>query len=91
VLLLGSGSVQQAVKQHEEARRSHASAGPVTSRMVCSSSGEDVVFTPPASCHNEPCFGGKTETREVEVLRDASEGHQVEDLANILDEAYGIS
>ena len=72
MLLLGSGRVQQAVKQHEEARCSHASAGPVTSRMVCSSSGEDVVFTPPASVmglrHNEPCFGGKTETREVEVL-----------------------
>ena len=38
--------------------------------------------------HNVPGFGG---TREVKVLWDASKGHQEQVLANMLDEAYGIS
>ena len=55
------------------------------------------MFTLPASDtglnHNVPGFGGNPnpETREVKVLKDASEGHQEQVLANMLDEAYGIS
>ena len=46
------------------------------------------MFNLPASDHNVRGFGG---TREVRVLWDASERHEEQVLANMLDEAYGIS
>ena len=95
VLLSSSSSVRQAAQQHEEARDSHHVTGPAAPHKVCSSSGGDVMFTLPASDtgpnHNVPHFGAKIETRDVKVLKDASEGHQEQALANMLDEAYGIS
>ena len=51
--------------------------------------------TPPASVlgmsHNGPDFGGKTETREVEVLCDAGKEHHDEALENMLNKVYGIA